>query len=475
MIFVLKDVVENIGAQLVKDVASKTADQAGDGTTTATVLAHAIFKEGLKYVTSGANPISLKRGMDLATSQIIENLKVMSKAVENRTEIEQVATISANSDKEIGKMIADAMDKVGKDGIITVEEASGISDELVISEGVQFDRGFLSPHFINNTEKMIVEFANPYILLIDRKVQSIHELVPTLEFSSKSGRALVIISDDIESEALSALVMNKLRGALNVAVIKSPGFGDRKHAIMGDLAVLTGGTLISEETGIKITDFQPAVDLGTAGKIIISKDTTTIVEGRKNEEKLTARINQIKNEIAASNSEYDISKLKERLAKLTAGVAVIKVGGSSEVEVKEKKDRVDDALGATKAAIEEGFVIGGGVALIKASMPVKIETSNVDEELGVKIILNAVKAPLTQIALNAGYEAGVVLDKILNSKDLNIGFDASTGEYVNMFEAGIIDPTKVERVALLNAVSIASLLLTSEAVITESTAEFPEM
>ena len=461
----LKDTLENMGAQLVKEVASKTADEAGDGTTTATVLAHSVFKEGLRNVTAGANPISLKRGMDKATEAILAELKKASKVVANKTEIEQVATISANSDSAIGKMIAEAMDKVGKDGVITVEEAKGISDELEVVEGMQFDRGYLSPYFITNADKMIAEFNNPFILLYEKKISSLKEMLPILEAVNQSGRPLVIIAEDVDGEALATLVVNRLRGSLNIAAVKAPGFGDRRKAMLQDIAVLTRATVVSEEMGMKLDTCGIEV-LGTASKIVIDKDNTTIVDGSGDAETVKARVNQIKSEIANTTSEYDKEKLQERLAKLSGGVAVIKVGAATETEMKEKKDRVDDALSATRAAVEEGIVIGGGAALIRAAAKVKLDLCG-DEQIGANIVLRAIKAPLKQIALNAGFDAGVVANEVEKSSNENIGFNAATGEYVDMFEAGIVDPAKVERVAMQNAVSVASLLLTTEATVTE--------
>jgi chaperonin GroEL len=461
----LADTIENMGAQLVKEVASKTADEAGDGTTTATILAHSIFKEGLRNVTAGANPIILKRGMDKATEAILIELKKASRVVANKTEIEQVATISANSDKAIGAMIAEAMEKVGKDGVITVEEAKGISDELDVVEGMQFDRGYLSPYFVTNAEKMIAEFNNPYILLYEKKISSLKEMLPILESVNQSGRPLVIIAEDVDGEALATLVVNRLRGSLNIAAVKAPGFGDRRKAMLEDIAVLTGGTVISEEMGMKLETAEFSC-LGSATKIVIDKDNTTIVDGNGNKEAVKSRVGQIKAEISNTTSEYDKEKLQERLAKLSGGVAVIKVGAASETEMKEKKDRVDDALSATRAAVEEGIVIGGGAALIRAAAKVKLDLEG-DEAIGAAIIFRAIKAPLKQIATNAGFDAGVVANEVEKSTNENLGFNAATGEYVDMFEAGIVDPAKVERVAMQNAVSVASLLLTTEATVTD--------
>eukprot|EP01022_Parablepharisma_sp_SALTPOND_P005227 TRINITY_DN12197_c0_g2_i1.p1 TRINITY_DN12197_c0_g2~~TRINITY_DN12197_c0_g2_i1.p1 ORF type:complete len:564 (+),score=62.55 TRINITY_DN12197_c0_g2_i1:245-1693(+) len=468
-----------MGAQLVKEVASKTADEAGDGTTTATVLAQSIFKEGLRNVTAGANPITLKRGMDKAAEAILANLKASSKEVANKTEIEQVATISANSDKAIGSMIAEAMDKVGKDGVITVEEAKGISDELDVVEGMQFDRGYLSPYFVTNSEKMITEMENPFILLYDKKISNLKEMLPILESVNQAGRPLLIVAEDVDGEALATLVVNRLRGSLNIAAVKAPGFGDRRKAMLEDIAVLTNGTVISEEMGMKLetADFSC---LGSAARVVIDKDNTTIVDGTGEAEKVNGRVNQIRAEIENTTSDYDREKLQERLAKLSGGVAVIKVGAATETEMKEKKDRVDDALSATRAAVEEGIVIGGGAALIRAASKVKLELDG-DEQIGADIVLRAIKAPMKQIATNAGFDAGVVVNEVERADNENFGFNAATGEYVDMFEAGIVDPAKVERVAMQNAVSVASLLLTTEATVTDikedkpSTPAMPDM
>jgi len=461
----LADTLENMGAQLVKEVASKTADEAGDGTTTATVLAQSIFKEGLRNVTAGANPITLKRGMDKAAESILENLKAASKVVADKKEIEQVATISANSDTAIGSMIAEAMEKVGKDGVITVEEAKGISDELDVVEGMQFDRGYLSPYFVTNTEKMVAELENPFILLYDKKISNLKEMLPILESVNQAGRPLLIISEDVDGEALATLVVNRLRGSLNIAAVKAPGFGDRRKAMLEDIAVLTGGTVIAEEMGMKLETAEFSC-LGTAARVVIDKDNTTIVDGTGESSMVENRVNQIKAEIENTTSDYDREKLQERLAKLSGGVAVIKVGAATETEMKEKKDRVDDALSATRAAVEEGIVIGGGAALIRAAAKVKLELDG-DEQIGADIVLRAIKAPLKQIAINAGFDAGVVANEVEKSDNENIGFNAATGEYVDMFDAGIVDPAKVERIAMQNAVSVASLLLTTEATVTD--------
>jgi chaperonin GroEL len=468
----LKHPVENMGAQLVKEVASKTADEAGDGTTTATVLAHAIFKEGLKYITAGANPIAVKRGMDKAVDAIVNELKNMSKTVENKEQIAQVATISANNDKKIGELIAEAMDKVGKDGVITVEEGKSLQDELEVVEGMQFDRGYLSPYFVTDADKMTAELNDAYILLYDKKISNMKDLLPLLEQMVQGGnKPLLIIAEDIEGEALATLVVNKLRGVLNVCAVKAPGFGDRRKAMLQDIAILTGGQVISEELG-RTLESATLADLGQAGRVVVDKENTTIVDGKGDKAAIDARINQIKKEIEETTSDYDKEKLQERLAKLSGGVAVIKVGAATETEMKEKKDRVDDALSATKAAVEEGIVIGGGAAILKAAAKINVETEDADEKIGVDIVKQAVKAPIKQIASNAGYEAGIVAMKV-EEAEANIGFNAATGEYVDMFDAGIIDPTKVERIALQNAVSVGSLLLTTEAAVNEIPEEKP--
>ena len=461
----LKDALENMGAGLVKEVASKTNDEAGDGTTTATVLAHSIFKEGLRNITAGANPVEVKRGMDKQAAAIIAELKNLSRKVTDKKEIAQVATISANSDPAIGGLIADAMEKVGKDGVITVEEAKSIQDELNVVEGMQFDRGYLSPYFITNAEKMQVELQSPYILLFDKKITNLKDLLPVLEQIQKTGKPLLIIAEDIEGEALATLVVNKLRGVLNISAVKAPGFGDRRKAMLEDIAILTGGEVVSEELG-RTLESATLSDLGQASSVIIDKDNTTIVNGAGEKSAIDARIIQIKAQIAETTSDYDKEKLQERLAKLSGGVAVIKVGAATETEMKEKKDRVDDALSATKAAVEEGIVIGGGAAFIKAGAKVDLNL-NGDEAIGADIVRRALTAPLRQIAENAGFDAGVVANSVSVSKDDNYGFNAATGEYVDMFKAGIIDPVKVERIALQNAVSVASLLLTTEATISE--------
>jgi len=469
----LEDAAENMGAQLVKEVASNTADEAGDGTTTATVLTHAIFKEGLRNITAGANPVEVKRGMDKATTAIIEELKKISRDVGDRKGIQQVATISANSDIKIGELIAEAMEKVGKDGVITVEEAKGINDELEVVEGMQFDRGYLSPYFITDTDKMIAEIENPFILLFDQKISNLKDLLPLLEKVQQTGKPLVIVAEDVDGEALSTLVLNKLRGVLNITAVKAPGFGDRRKEMLKDIAILTGAQVITEELG-KTLAGATLDDLGRAARVVMDKDNTTIVDGIGQNEQISARVKEIKVQIENTTSEYDKEKLQERLAKLSGGVAVIKVGAATETEMKEKKDRVDDALSATKAAVDEGIVIGGGAALIRAAAKVELALDIHDEQVGYDIIMRAIKAPIKQIAQNAGFDSGVVVDKVENA-DENIGFNASTGEYLDMFEAGIIDPLKVERIALQNATSVSSLLLTTEAAIYEIKDDKPAM
>jgi len=468
----LPNSVENMGAQLVKEVASKTADEAGDGTTTATILAYSIFKEGLRNITAGANPIEVKRGMDKACDSIVEELKKISKEVKDKKEIEQVATISSNNDPKIGSLIAEAMEKVGKDGVITVEEGKSLQDELDVVEGMQFDRGYLSPYFVTDTENMEAVLENAYILLYDKKISNMKDLLPLLEKVVQTGsKPLLIIAEDVDGEALATLVVNKLRGTLNVAAVKAPGFGDRRKAMLQDIAILTGGQVISEELG-RTLENATLEDLGQADRVVIDKENTTIVGGKGDKSAVEARIKEIKAQIEVTTSEYDKEKLQERLAKLSGGVAVIKVGAATETEMKEKKDRVDDALSATKAAVEEGIVIGGGTALIRAANRVNLELCG-DEKIGAEIILRAIKAPLKQIAENAGYDPGVIANSVENSENENIGFNAATGEYVDMFEAGIVDPAKVERVALQNAVSVASLLLTTEATVSEIKEEKP--
>ena len=469
----LKDTIENMGASLVREVASKTNDQAGDGTTTATVLAHAIFKEGLRNITAGANPVEVKRGMDKFAAAVTEELKKSAKKVSGKTEIAQVATISANNDSSVGDLIAEAMEKVGKDGVITVEEAKSINDELNVVEGMQFDRGYLSPYFITNAEKMQVELSSPLILLFDKKIANLKDLLPVLEQVQKTGKPLLIIAEDIEGEALATLVVNKLRGVLNISAVKAPGFGDRRKAMLEDIAILTGGTVVSEELG-RTLESANLSDLGQAERVVIDKDNTTIVNGAGEKSAIDARISQIKAQIAETTSDYDREKLQERLAKLSGGVAVIKVGAATETEMKEKKDRVDDALNATKAAVEEGIVIGGGAALVKAGKRVNLDLKG-DEKIGADIVRRALFAPLRQIAANAGFDEGVVANAVFESKNTHEGFNATSGEYVDMFKAGIIDPVKVERIALQNAVSVSSLLLTTEATVSDIKEDKPAM
>ncbi|MCF7899928.1 chaperonin GroEL [Candidatus Babeliales bacterium] len=459
----LHDKLENMGAQLVKEVTSKTADVAGDGTTTATVLAQAVFREGNKYVTAGANPMELKRGIDKAVIAVVEAITKASKKVSNRKEIEQVATISANSDTVIGEQIAAAMERVGRDGVITVEEAKGMQNELEVVEGMQFDRGYLSPYFVNHAEKGIVELTDAVILLHDKKITSMKALLPVLEQVAKSGRQLLIIAEDIEGEALAALVVNKIRGTLHVAAVKAPGFGDRRKEMLKDIAALTGGQVIEEECGLKVESVS-LDDLGVAKKVIITKDSTTIIDGAGTEEIIKGRVAQIRMQIENSSSDYDKEKLQERVAKLAGGVAVIKVGAATETEMKEKKDRIEDALHATRAAVEEGIVAGGGIALLRAQSAIDALIIQGDEKLGAAIVRRALEEPLRVISANAGYEGSVVVDKV-RSSSVEIGFDAKTGEYVDMITAGIVDPVKVTRSALQHAASIAGLMLTTEAII----------
>ena len=462
----LKDEVENMGAQMVREVASKTSDIAGDGTTTATVLAQAIYREGLKNVTSGANPMDLKRGIDIAIKKVVVYLRATSKEVEGRAEIAQVGSISANNDQTIGNLIADAMDKVGKDGVITVEEAKGTETELEIVEGMQFDRGYLSPYFVTDSQTMEAVLENPFILIYDKKISTMKDLLPILEKVAQSGRGLVIIAEDLEGEALATLVVNRLRGTLKIAAVKAPGFGDRRKAMLEDIAVLTSGTVISEERGYKLENATEEF-LGTAKKVVIDKDKTVIVEGSGSSDDIKKRINEIKAQIENTTSDYDREKLQERLAKLAGGVAVLKIGASTEIEMKEKKARVEDALHATRAAVEEGIVAGGGVALVRAIAVLEnLEGANNDQTTGIKIIRNSLSEPLKQIAYNAGLEGAVILSKVLEGKD-DYGFNAATEVYENMIAAGVIDPTKVTRTALENAASVSSLLLTTEAVIYE--------
>ncbi len=466
----LSEGIENMGAQLVKEVASKTADSAGDGTTTATVLAQAIFGAGIKNVAAGANPMDLKRGIDKAVSAIVTDLHAQSKAIQNNNEIKQVGTISANNDEEIGSMIADAMDKVGKDGVITVEEARGTETEVKTVEGMQFDRGYLSPYFVTNTDKMEAELENPYILIYDKKISSMKELLPVLEPVAQSGKPLVIIAEDVDGEALATLVVNKIRGSLKIAAVKAPGFGDRRKAMLEDIATLTGGTVISEERGYKLENATIEY-LGTAEKVNIDKDNTTIVDGAGSEEDIQARVSQINQQIENTTSDYDREKLQERLAKLSGGVAILYIGAATEVEMKEKKDRVDDALHATRAAVQEGVVAGGGVALIRAAAALdKVEARNDDEETGVNIIRSAVESPLRTIVANAGGEGSVVVNEVKNGK-ADYGYNARENKYEALIAAGVIDPTKVTRLALENAASIAALLLTTECVVADQPEE----
>ncbi|HPL86673.1 MAG TPA: chaperonin GroEL [Deltaproteobacteria bacterium] len=467
----LKDKFENMGAQMVKEVASKTSDIAGDGTTTATVLAQAIYTEGLKYLAAGMNAMDLKRGIDRATAAVVEELKKMSKSVEDKKEIEQVGTISANGDTEVGQMIADAMDKVGKEGVITVEEAKGMETTLDLVEGMQFDRGYLSPYFVTDSERMEAIMDNPYILIYDKKISNMRDLIPILERIAKEGRSLLIIAEDIEGEALATLVVNKLRGTLKCAAVKAPGFGDRRKAMLEDIAILTGGQVISEELGRKL-ESATVVDLGTAKRVIIDKDNTTIVEGAGSSSSIQGRITQIKAQIEESTSDYDREKLQERLAKLAGGVAVIKVGAATEPEMKEKKARVEDALHATRAAVEEGFLAGGGVALLRCIKKLDGFKADGDQAFGVKIVQKALEEPLRQIAVNAGLEGGIVVEKVKGLKD-NEGFNADTETYEDLLKAGIIDPTKVARSALQNAASVAGLLLTTEVMVAEIPEEKP--
>jgi chaperonin GroEL len=463
----LSDRFENLGAQMVREVASKTADLAGDGTTTATVLAQSIVREGAKAVAAGLNPMDLKRGIDLAVQAVVADVKKRSKKVSSNAEIAQVGIVSANGDKEIGEKIAEAMQKVGNEGVITVEEAKGLDFELDVVEGMQFDRGYTSPYFITNAEKMTVELENPYILLHEKKLAGLQPLLPVLEAVVQSGRPLLIIAEDVEGEALATLVVNKLRGGLKVAAVKAPGFGDRRKAMLEDIAILTGGQVISEDLGIKLENVSVA-DLGTAKRVTITKEDTTIVDGVGKKKDIEARIKQIRAQIEETTSDYDREKLQERLAKLAGGVAVIKVGGSSEVEVKERKDRVDDALHATRAAVEEGVVAGGGVALLHSIRSLDaVKYTNEDQKVGIDIVRRALQAPVRQIAENAGSDGAVVAGKLLESKDTNWGFDAQKGEYTDLIKAGIIDPTKVVRTALQDAASVAGLLITTEALIAE--------
>ena len=462
----LEDKFENMGAQMLREVASKTSDIAGDGTTTATVLAQAIVKEGIKLVAAGMNPMDLKRGIDLAVDEVVKDIARQAKKVKSSEEIAQVGTVAANGEKAIGDMIAKAMQKVGNEGVITVEEAKSLESELEVVEGMQFDRGYISPYFITNVEKMVAELESPYILIYEKKLSGMQSLLPLLELVVQSGKPLLIIAEDIEGEALATLVVNKLRGGLKVAAVKAPGFGDRRKAMLQDIAVLTSGELISEDLGIKLENVTMQM-LGRAKRVTVTKDDTTIVGGAGKKADIEARIAQIKQQIEDTTSDYDKEKLQERLAKLAGGVAVIKVGGSSEVEVKERKDRVDDALNATRAAVEEGIVPGGGVALLWAAKSLKVKGDNEDQEAGVNIIRRALQAPIRQIAENAGVEGSIVVGKVTDHKSPSFGFDAQTGEYGDLIGKGIIDPAKVVRVALQDASSVAGLLVTTEAMVAE--------
>ena len=471
----LEDKFENMGAQMVREVAQKTNDQAGDGTTTATVLAHAIVKEGTKAVAAGMNPMDLKRGIDLAVSAVVDDIKKRSRKVGSSSEVAQVGTISANGDAEIGKMIAQAMQKVGNEGVITVEEAKALDTDVEIVEGMQFDRGYLSPYFITNAEKMVAELEDAYVLLHEKKLSALQAMLPVLEAVVQSGKPLLIVAEDIEGEALATLVVNKLRGGLKVAAVKAPGFGDRRKAMLEDIAILTGGQLIAEDLGIKLESVTTAM-LGRAKKIVIEKEKTTIVDGAGKKKDIEARVTQLKAQIEETTSDYDREKLQERLAKLAGGVAVIRVGGATEIEVKEKKDRVEDALNATRAAVEEGIVPGGGVALLRAKKAVgKLSSDNPDVQTGINIVLKAIEAPLRQIAENAGVEGSIVVNKILEEKSETYGFDAQTERYVDMIEKGIVDPAKVVRAALQDAASIAGLLVTTEAMVAELPKDKPAM
>ena len=463
----LQDKFENMGAQMVREVASKTNDVAGDGTTTATVLAQTIVKEGAKYVASGMNPMDLKRGVDLAVNEVVKDLRSRSKKIASSEEIAQVGTISANGDRSIGQMIAEAMKKVGNEGVITVEEARSLETELEVVEGMQFDRGYLSPYFVTNPDKMVAELEDPYILIHEKKLSSLQGMLPVLESVVQSSRPLLIIAEDVEGEALATLVVNKLRGGLKVAAVKAPGFGDRRKAMLEDLAIVTGGQVVSEDIGMKLENVKLDM-LGTAKRVRISKDETTIIDGAGAKEAIQARVAQIKGQIEETTSDYDREKLQERLAKLAGGVAVIRVGGATEVEVKEKKDRVDDALNATRAAVEEGIVPGGGVALLRAKAAAEtLQSDNSEIRAGIRIVLRALEAPLRQIAENSGVEGSIVVGKVLEGNDYSFGFDAQTEEYKDLVKSGIIDPTKVVRTALQDAASVAGLLITTEAMVAE--------
>ncbi|ATP29559.1 chaperonin GroEL [Chromobacterium violaceum] len=463
----LKDPFENMGAQMVKEVASKTADVAGDGTTTATVLAQAIVQEGMKYVASGMNPMDLKRGIDKAVHAVIKELQTLSKPVTNSKETAQVAALSANSDEAIGKIIADAMDKVGKEGVITVEDGKSLDNELAVVEGMQFDRGYLSPYFITDPEKQTAVLEDPLVLLYDKKISNIRDLLPVLEQVAKAGKPLLIVAEDVEGEALATLVVNSMRGILKVAAVKAPGFGDRRKAMLEDIAILTGGTVIAEETGLTLEKAGLA-ELGSAKRVEIGKENTTIIDGAGDKAKIDARVQAIRAQIDAATSDYDREKLQERVAKLSGGVAVIRIGAATEVEMKEKKDRVDDALHATRAAVEEGIVAGGGVALLRARAHIKeLKGDNPDQDAGIQIVLRALEAPLRAIAANAGDEPSVIVNKVLEGKG-NHGYNAASGQFGDLVEMGVIDPTKVTRTALQNAASIASLILTTDATVAEA-------
>ena len=469
----LEDKFENMGAQMVREVASKTNDTAGDGTTTATVLAASIIREGAKSVAAGMNPMDLKRGVDLAVAEAVKDIAKRSKKIKDSAEVAQVGTISANGDKSIGKMIADAMQKVGNEGVITVEEAKSLETELDVVEGMQFDRGYLSPYFITNHEKMVAELEDPYILIHEKKLSSLQPMLPVLEAVVQTGKPLLIIAEDIEGEALATLVVNKLRGGLKVAAVKAPGFGDRRKAMLEDIAILTGGQMIAEDLGIKLENVTVQM-LGKAKRVRIEKENTTIINGAGKKSDIEGRVAQIKAQIEETTSDYDKEKLQERLAKLAGGVAVIRVGGATEIEVKEKKDRVDDALNATRAAVEEGIVPGGGVALLRAKAAVsKLKSENADEQAGINIVLKALELPIRQIVDNAGVEGSIVVGKISENKSLTYGFDAQTEQYVDMLDAGIVDPAKVVRAALQDAASVAGLLITTEAMVAEMPKEKP--
>jgi len=463
----LEDKFENMGAQMVREVAQKTNDMAGDGTTTATVLAHAILREGMKSVAAGMNPMDLKRGIEKAVVQVVEEIKKRSKKVKDAAEIAQVGTVAANGEKSIGEMIAKAMQKVGNEGVITVEEAKSLDSELEVVEGMQFDRGYLSPYFITNAEKMTVELEEPYILIHEKKLANLQALLPVLEAVVQSGKPLLIIAEEVEGEALATLVVNKLRGGLKVAAVKAPGFGDRRKAMLEDIGVLTQGQVISEDLGIKLETVTLDM-LGKAKRVSLAKEHTTVIDGSGKKKEIEARVNQIKAQIGETTSDYDREKLQERLAKLAGGVAVIKIGGATEVEVKERKDRVDDALNATRAAVEEGIVPGGGVMLLKASKAITVKGDNEDQEAGINIVRRALQAPIRQIADNAGVEGSIVVGKVMDERSASFGYDAQTGEYGDMIEKGIIDPAKVVRIALQDAASIAALMITTEAGVAEA-------